>query len=241
MRKQANTVLIIDGDPQTRRFISAGLKSYNYRVREAETGAAGLDATAHFRPDMILLDLDLPDMNGVEVLETIRSWSNVPVIVHSVEADEEQKVHLLKIGADDYVVKPYGIAELAARFEAHLRRYLQKGTESKIVKTGPLVVDLESGTVTLEGKYVAMTRHEHRLLHTLASHLGLALTHAQLSEQIWRNFSPDNIQYLRMLAQKVRRKIETDPSDPQLIISEPGVGYRLARNAVRTRTWKPRR
>lgn len=240
MRKQLATVLIIDGAPRTRRFVSAGLEFYDYRVREAETGAAGLRAAVHFQPDLILLDLDLPDMNGVEVLETIRSWSNVPVIVHSVEADEEQKVHLLKIGADDYMVQPYGIAELAARCEAHLRRYFQKETKNQIVTTGRLVVDLVSRTVTLEGKYVALTRHEYRLLHTLASHLGLALTHTQLIEQLWRNFSPDNIQYLRMLALKVRRKIETDPSHPKLLISEPGVGYRLARNAVRTRTSKPR-
>ena len=138
MRKPANTVLVIDDEPQIRRFIGAGLELYGYSVREAENGSAGLNAVAHARPDLIILDLGLPDMSGIEVLRTIRSWSNVPIIVLSVQADEEQKVHLLRSGADDYMAKPFGIAELAARCEAALRRYHKAVDKDPVVRTGPL-------------------------------------------------------------------------------------------------------
>jgi two-component system KDP operon response regulator KdpE len=228
MRKPTNTVLIIDDEAQIRRFIGAGLELHGYTVREAESGAAGLSTAAHTQPELIVLDLGLPDMSGVEVLETIRSWSNVPVIVLSIQADEDQKVHLLKIGADDYVVKPFGIAELAARCEAALRRY----HKDPVVRTGPLTVDLVSRAVTLDGQHVTLTRKEYRLLHVLASHLGLVVTHNQLIKDIWGNSSADNVQYLRMLVRKLRQKLEADPSQPKLLISESGVGYRLERHAA---------
>jgi two-component system KDP operon response regulator KdpE len=232
MRKPANTVLVIDDEPQIRRFISAGLELYGYSVREAENGSAGLNAVAHARPDLIILDLGLPDMSGIEVLQTIRSWSNVPVIVLSVQADEEQKVHLLRSGADDYMAKPFGIAELAARCEAALRRYHKAIDKDPVVRTGPLAVDLVSRAVTLDGRHVTLTRKEYQLLHLLASHLGLVITHNQLVKDIWGNSSPDNVQYLRTLVRKLRQKLEIDPSQPKLLISESGVGYRLERNAV---------
>jgi|ERR1700720_261705 two-component system KDP operon response regulator KdpE len=232
MRKPANTVLVIDDEPQIRRFISAGLELYGYSVREAENGSAGLNAVAHARPDLIILDLGLPDMSGIEVLQTIRSWSNVPIIVLSVQADEEQKVHLLRSGADDYMAKPFGIAELAARCEAALRRYHKAVDKDPVVRTGPLAVDLVSRAVTLDGRHITLTRKEYQLLHLLASHLGLVITHNQLVKDIWGNSSPDNVQYLRTLVRKLRQKLEIDPSQPKLLISESGVGYRLERNAV---------
>ena len=232
MRKPANTVLVIDDEPQIRRFISAGLELYGYSVREAENGSAGLNAVAHARPDLIILDLGLPDMSGIEVLQTIRSWSNVPIIVLSVQADEEQKVHLLRSGADDYMAKPFGIAELAARCEAALRRYHKAVDKDPVVRTGPLAVDLVSRAVTLDGRHITLTRKEYQLLHLLASHLGLVITHSQLIKDIWGNSSPDNVQYLRTLMRKLRQKLEIDPSQPKLLISESGVGYRLERNAA---------
>jgi two-component system, OmpR family, KDP operon response regulator KdpE len=227
MRKAANTILLIDDEPQIRRFLKAGLELYGYSVNEAENGSAGLNAVAHSRPDLIILDLGLPDMSGLEVLNTVRSWSNVPVIVLSVQVEEEQKVHLLRSGADDYVVKPFGIAELAARCEAALRRYHKAIDKDPVVRTGPLTVDLVSRAVTLDGRHITLTRQEYRLLHLLASHLGLVLTHNQLIKELWGNSSPDNVQYLRTLVRRLRQKLEADPGQPKLLISESGVGYRL--------------
>jgi len=240
MRKPANTVLVIDDEPQIRRFISAGLELHGYAVRVAETGAAGLGAAARAQPDLIVLDLGLPDMSGIDVLKTIRSWSNVPVIVLSIQADEDQKVHLLKLGADDYVVKPFGIGELAARCEAALRRYHKAADRDPIVRTGPLTVDLVSRAVTLAGAHVTLTRKEYRLLHVLASHLGLVVTHNQLIKEVWGNSSADNIQYLRMLVRKLRQKLEADPGQPKLLISESGVGYRLERHTPPPASPQPR-
>jgi len=230
MRKAANTVLVIDDEPQIRRFVKAGLELYGYSVSEAENGTTGLNAVAHLRPDLIILDLGLPDMYGVEVLNTVRSWSNVPVIVLSVQVDEEQKVNLLRSGADDYMVKPFGIGELAARCEAAMRRYHKAADKDPLVRTGPLAIDLVSRAVTLDGRRITLTRKEYRLLHLLASHLGLVMTHNQLIKDIWGNSSPDNLQYLRTLIRKLRQKLEADPSQPALLISESGVGYRLEQN-----------
>jgi two-component system, OmpR family, KDP operon response regulator KdpE len=229
MRKAANRILLIDDEPQIRRFIKAGLDLYGYSVSDAENGSVGLNAVAQGQPDLIILDLGLPDMNGIEVLNTIRSWSDVPVIVLSVQVDEEQKVHLLRSGADDYVVKPFGIAELAARCDAALRRYHKAVDKEPVVRTGPLTIDLVSRAVTLDGQYITLTRQEYRLLHLLASHLGLVMTHNQLIKELWATTSPENVQYLRTLMRKLRQKLEVDPSQPKLLISESGVGYRLER------------
>jgi two-component system, OmpR family, KDP operon response regulator KdpE len=229
MRKTLCRVLLIDDEAQIRRFISAGLELYGYSVCEAENGSAGLNAVAHIRPDLIILDLGLPYMSGVEVLHTIRSWSNIPVIVLSIQVDEEKKVHLLRSGADDYVTKPFGIAELAARCDAALRRYHKTADKDPVVRTGPLTVDLVSRAVTLDGRYITLTRQEYRLLHLLASHLGLVITHNQLLSDIWGDPLPNNVQYLRTLVRQLRQKLEVDPSQPKLLISESGVGYRLER------------
>jgi two-component system, OmpR family, KDP operon response regulator KdpE len=211
MRKAANTILVIDDEPQIRRFVKAGLELYGYSVSEAENGAAGLNAIAHSGPDLIILDLGLPDMSGLEVLNTIRSWSNVPVIVLSVQVDEEQKVHLLRSGADDYMIKPFGIAELAARCEAALRRYHKAIDKDSVVRTGPLTVDLASRAVTLDGQYIALTRQEYRLLHLLASHIGLVITHNQLIKEIWGNSSPDNVQYFANAGTKTPPEARSRP------------------------------
>jgi two-component system, OmpR family, KDP operon response regulator KdpE len=227
MSKPANVVLVIDDEPKIRRFLRAGFELQGFSVREADDAAEGLKSATFDAPDLIVLDLDLPDLHGGEILERLRSWSNVPIIILSVESSEEQKVRLLKMGADDYVVKPFGIAELLARSEAALRRYFKSNTESSVVVVGPLSVDLVTRSVALNGAPIRLTRKEYRLLHILATHVGLVVTHDQLLKDIWSGNQRENIQYLRILVRKVRQKIETDPNDPHLLITESGVGYRL--------------
>lgn len=219
-------VLFIDDEASIRRFLRAGFELHGYTVLEAENGLAGLRAATFDKPDLIILDLNLPDVEGSEVLERLRSWSNVPIIILSIHSDEQEKVRLLKLGADDYVVKPFGIAELLARGEATLRRYVRSTDREPVVRTGPLSIDLVLRLVTLHGKRVPLTRKEYALLHALGSHAGLVVTHHQLIKQIWGDHA-GNVQYLRILVRKLRQKLEVDPTMPLLIVSESGVGYRL--------------
>jgi two-component system, OmpR family, KDP operon response regulator KdpE len=227
MSKPANIALLIDDEPKIRRFLRAGFELNGYVVLEADNAADGLKISTFSPPDIIILDLNLPDLHGMEVLERIRSWSNVPVIILSVINSEDEKVRLLQAGADDYVVKPFGMAELLARSEAALRRYFKSATESPVVVAGPLSVDLVTRTVSLNQRPIRLTRKEYRLLHVLAMHVGLVVTHDQLLKEIWTGNQRDNIQYLRILVRKLRQKIETDPNRPRLLITESGVGYRL--------------
>jgi two-component system, OmpR family, KDP operon response regulator KdpE len=227
MNKPSNVVLLIDDEPKIRRFLRAGFELNGFFVIEAENAADGLKAATFNAPDLIILDLALPDLHGSEVLERLRSWSNVPVIILSVVSNEDEKVRLLQAGADDYVVKPFGMAELLARSEAALRRYFKTATESPIVTTGALAVDLVGRTVLLNNSQIRLTRKEYRLLHVLATHVGLVVTHDQLLREIWTGNQRDNIQYLRILVRKLRQKIETDPNHPRLLMTESGVGYRL--------------
>jgi two-component system KDP operon response regulator KdpE len=227
MSSPANVVLVIDDEPKIRRFLRAGFELHGFSVHEAENAADGLKIATFNAPDLIVLDLNLPDLSGSELLEQIRSWSNVPIIVLSVESSEEQKVRLLKLGADDYVVKPFGMAELMARAEAAIRRYFKSKTENPVVVAGPLSIDLASRTVSLNKREVRLTRKEYRLMHILATHVGLVVAHDQLLKDIWTGNQRENIQYLRILVRKLRQKIETDPNDPRLLVTESGVGYRL--------------
>jgi two-component system, OmpR family, KDP operon response regulator KdpE len=227
MTKSANVVLLIEDDPKIGRFIRAGLELSGYLVHEARGAFEALRLATSSPPDLVILDSVLPDLPGDEVLERIRSWSNVPVIILSVISIEEEKVRLLKAGADDYIVKPFGMAELLARCKAALRRSFKTATESHIVNVGPLSVDLAAQTATLDAKLVDLTRKEYRLLHLLAMNVGLVVTHDHLIEKIWPNASRDNIQYLRLLVRNLRQKIEPDPNVPRLIVTESGVGYRL--------------
>jgi two-component system KDP operon response regulator KdpE len=219
-------VLVIDDEAQIRRFLRAGFELHGFTVVEAQNAADGLKSATMSAIDLIILDLDLPDLEGSEVLERIRSWSNIPIIVLSIHADEHEKVRLLRLGADDYVVKPFGISELLARSDAALRRHLRSSNREPVVKAGQLAIDLVSRVVTLDGKRVQLTRKEYALLHGLAAHVGLVVTHQQLIREIWGGHA-GNIQYLRILVRKLRQKIEVDAARPALIVSESGVGYRL--------------
>jgi two-component system, OmpR family, KDP operon response regulator KdpE len=227
MNKSTNVVLLIDDEPKIRRFLRAGFELHGFSVLEAENAAEGLKAATFNTPDLIILDLALPDQHGTEVLEGLRSWSNVPIIILSVVSNEEDKVRLLQLGADDYVVKPFGMAELLARAEAALRRYFKTATENPIVTAGPLSVDLVGRNVSLNESQIRLTRKEYRLLHTLAMHIGLVVTHDQLLKEIWSDTQRRNVQYLRILVRKLREKIEADADHPRLLVTESGVGYRL--------------
>jgi two-component system, OmpR family, KDP operon response regulator KdpE len=225
-------VLVIDDEVQIRRFLRAGYELHGYTVMEAENAATGLKAATMGAADLIVLDLNLPDLEGSEVLERIRSWSNIPVIVLSIQSNEQEKVRLLRLGADDYVVKPFGIAELLARSDAAMRRHLRGTNREPVVRAGPLSIDLVARVVMLGGKRVQLTRKEYSLLHGLATHVGLVVTHQQLIRDIW-GMHAGNIQYLRILVRKLRHKIEADPGRPALIVSESCVGYRLDQGAPR--------
>jgi two-component system, OmpR family, KDP operon response regulator KdpE len=225
--QQPPVVLVVDDEVQIRRFLRAGLELDGFVVQDAETGADALKSVTLQQPDLVILDLGLPDMDGGDVLERLRSWSTVPLIVLSVRSNEAEKVRLLESGADDYVVKPFGMAELLARSEAALRRYFKTATENPVVVAGPLSIDLVSRLVMLDKNPVRLTRKEYRLLHVLAVHVGLVVTHDQLLKEIWTGNQRDNIQYLRILVRKLRQKIEADPNHPRLLITESGVGYRL--------------
>src|ERR1700722_11258398 len=228
MSKPTNLVLLIDDEPKIRRFLRAGFELHGgFTVQEAEDAAAGLQAATFNAPDLIILDLALPDRRGNEVLDLIRSWSNVPIIVLSVEANEEEKVRLLEAGADDYVVKPFGIAELIARSHAALRRYFKSANENPVVVAGPLSIDLVNRTELLNNVQIKLTRKQYRLLQVLATHRGLVVTHDQLLDDIWSASVRKNIQYFRILVHDLRQIIEPDPNHPRLLIMEAGVGYRL--------------
>jgi two-component system, OmpR family, KDP operon response regulator KdpE len=227
MNKPSNVVLLIEDEPKIRRFLRAGFEIHGFSVLEAESAADGLKVATFNSPDLIVLDLALPDLHGTEVLERLRSWSNVPVIILSVVSGEDEKVRLLQAGADDYVVKPFGMAELLARSEAALRRYYKTANENPVVVAGPLSIDLVTRTVSVNKLPIRLTRKEYRLLHILATHIGLVVTHDHLLKEIWSGNQRDNIQYLRILVRKLRQKIETDPNDPRLLVTESGVGYRL--------------
>jgi two-component system, OmpR family, KDP operon response regulator KdpE len=231
-------VLVIDDEAQIRRFLRAGFELHGFSVLEAENAAVGLRTATMNTPDLIILDLNLPDLEGSEVLERIRSWSNVPIIVLSIQADEQEKVRLLRLGADDYVVKPFGISELLARSEAALRRQLRSTNKEPVVRAGPLAIDLVSRVVTLDGRRVQLTRKEYALLHALATHAGLVVTHQQLIKDIWGGHA-GNIQYLRILVRKLRQKVEIDPTHALLIVSESGVGYRLDQGGGATYPRRP--
>src|SRR5271168_3401645 len=185
MSRPSNAVLLIEDEPKIRRFLRAGFELQGFSVLEAENAAEGLKAATFNAPDLVILDLALPDLHGAEVLERLRSWSNVPVIILSVISSEDEKVRLLRGGADDYVVKPFGMAELLARSEASLRRYFKSATENPVVTAGPLSVDLVGRTVSLDKNQIRLTRKEYRLLHILATHVGLVVTHDQLLKDIW--------------------------------------------------------
>ena len=224
---QCATILVIDDEPQIRKFLRISLVSQGYNVLEAATGADGLSQAALKQPDMLVLDLGLPDMDGQQVLREFREWSNVPVLVLSVRASEVQKVQALDGGANDYVTKPFGIQEFLARVRALLRQAPAGETQAAAVELGPLVVDLAFRRVLLDGEEVALTRKEYAVLAQLARHPGRVITQQQLLKDIWGPTHIENSHYLRIVIGHLRQKLADDPTHPRFIATEAGVGYRL--------------
>jgi two-component system KDP operon response regulator KdpE len=218
--------LVIDDEVQIRRLLRVVLESADYQVHEAETAAQGLTDAATRRPDVVLLDLGLPDSDGVNVLRRLREWSQVPVIVLSVRDDEEGKVAALDAGADDYVTKPFSSAELLARLRAAQRKTRPEEEISRF-KSGDLIVDLTARVVTRAGHEVKLTATEYALLRLFVRHAGRVLTHRQILREIWGPKSEEHRQYLRVYVTHLRQKIERDPAAPELVKTEPGIGYRL--------------
>jgi len=220
------TVLVIDDEQQIRRLLRVCLESNGYKVEEAATGQEGITSAAQHPPDVVILDLGLPDLDGVTVLKRLREWSKVPVVVLSVRDREEDKIAALDQGADDYVTKPFGTGELLARLRAAQRRSTPV-PEMTVFRTGQLEVDLAARVVRLRGKEVKLTATEYSLLRFFVQHAGKVLTHRQILREVWGPNYIEQTHYLRVYMAHLREKLETEPSQPSLLITEPGVGYRL--------------
>ena len=227
MRTTQPKILVIEDDSQIRKFLTITLTSHDYAVIPAETGGEGVRLTTSVKPDAVLLDLGLPDMDGTEVIRSIREWSKLPIIVLSVRNQEEEKVKAFDLGANDYVTKPFGTGELLARIRAALRDAIVAQAEETEMTIGDLHIDLMKRMVSLRGERVKLSPKEFNLLKVLAMNAGKLLTHKYLMQQVWGEAYSDDNQYLRIYIAQLRQKLEKDPARDQFIINEPGIGYRL--------------
>lgn len=219
-------ILVVDDEVQIRRFLRISLEANDYRVYEAENGATALAQAALHRPDVIILDMNLPDMVGVEVLRRLREWASTPVIMLSVRAADMDKVSALDAGADDYLTKPFSTVELLARLRVALR-HSQPDTPEPVLTIGDVQIDLARRLVTRKGEAVKLTPTEYALLRLLVQHAGKVLTHRQILKEVWGPQYVDETHYLRVYFGQLRQKLEENPAMPRLIVTEPGVGYRL--------------
>jgi two-component system KDP operon response regulator KdpE len=224
----SHLVLIIDDEPPIRRFLRASLTAEGYGVVEADSGEAGLRLAARQPPDLVILDLGLPDLDGHDVLLRLREWLTVPVIILSARDQESQKVQALDDGADDYLTKPFGVGELLARLRTALRHSRPAGAESSLLSIGDLRVDLSARQVLAAEERLALTPIEYKLLVTLMRHSGKVLTHRFLLREVWGPHASQETHYLRVFVAGLRRKLGDDPSRSRYIATEQGVGYRFA-------------
>jgi two-component system KDP operon response regulator KdpE len=224
----APNVLVVDDELQIRRFLRSGFELDGYSVSEAENGREAIRAATLRPTDLIILDLALPDLDGSQVLERIRSWSNVPIIILSVKSSEMEKVRLFELGADDYVTKPFGMAELLARSKVVLRRKARATTGDSVIRIDRLRIDLAARNVFVEDERLTLTPKEYRLLQILAQYPGNVVTHQELLKEIWGLPHINDTHYLRIVVRKLRQKIESEPNHPRILLTELGVGYRLA-------------
>lgn len=227
MRTTQPKILVIEDDPQIRKFLSITLTSHDYAVIPAQTGGEGIRLATSVKPDAVLLDLGLPDMDGTDVIRSLREWSNIPVMVLSVRNQEEEKVKAFDLGANDYVTKPFGTAELLARLRAALRNAIVAQAEETEIVVGDLHIDLMKRVVSLRGERIKLSPKEFNLLKVLAMNAGKLLTHTYLMQQVWGEAYSNDNQYLRIYIAQLRQKLEKDPLRDQFIINEPGIGYRL--------------
>lgn len=221
-------VLVIDDEPQILRALRTILTEKKFEVTIANRGEEGLALAAAHPPDLIILDLGLPDIDGIEVCARLREWSQIPIIVLSVRDNERDKVAALDKGADDYLSKPFGIEELMARVRVALRHSAQaKGQKQTLVRAGPVAIDLARHIVTRDGAEVKLTATEFKLLAYLAANTGRVLTHHSILTNVWDPAEADHIEYLRVYMRQLRKKLEADPERPQFLLTEPGIGYRF--------------
>jgi two-component system KDP operon response regulator KdpE len=231
MTGDAPLLLVIEDEKPIRRFLRASLLSDGYRVIEAETGQQGLTMALAQPPDLVILDLGLPDMDGLRIIEELRGWSQVPIIILSARDQEKDKVTALDRGADDYLSKPFGVGELLARLRVALRHQARVSDQSSAegrFSVGDLLVDLEARRVCVRGQEVHLTPIEYRLLMTLVRYAGKILTHRFLLKEVWGPGHVEETHYLRVFTASLRRKLEADPARPRYLLTEQGVGYRLA-------------
>jgi two-component system, OmpR family, KDP operon response regulator KdpE len=219
-------VLVVDDEPQIRRLLTLALEGSGYRVETAETAALALSHVALHPPALVVLDLGLPDLPGIDVLRRMREWTHIPVIILTANDAENEKVSALDEGADDYVTKPFNTAELLARVRVALR-HAERREEAPVHHIGPLVIDLASRRVTKDGADVSLTSTEYSLLRLLVRHAGKVLTHRQILREVWGPAAENQTHYLRVYVARLREKLEPDPERAQMLITEPGVGYRF--------------
>jgi two-component system KDP operon response regulator KdpE len=223
-----NRVLVVDDEPQIHRFLRPALTACGYEVQSAETGRDALRLIATTAPDIVVLDLGLPDMDGKDVLRQARHFSKVPIIILSARDQEAEKILAFDAGADDYVEKPFGIGELTARLRTALRHAAPDAPERTQIKTNGLLIDLTKQSVIKDGVTLKLTRKEYDILALLARHPGRLITHQQILTAVWGPANTDDMQYLRVYVGRLRAKIEEDPSTPRIILTETGMGYRFA-------------
>lgn len=229
MNDQGVRVLVVDDEPPIRRFLKTSLTAEGHTVFEAGSGQQAIDGVSFHRPDLLILDLGLPDVDGLEVVRQLREWTQMPIIILSVRERESDKISALDAGADDYLTKPFGVGELLARMRTALRHSFQPA-ESPVFRTGDLAVDLAHRSVKLAGKEVQLTPTEYDLLRTLVTHAGKVLTHRHLLREVWGMSYQDEAHLLQVHISNLRRKLEVEPARPRYILTEPGVGYRLQVN-----------
>jgi two-component system KDP operon response regulator KdpE len=229
MTDDKTLILLIEDEPQMRRFLRVSLQSQGYRLIEAETGSDGLVQVASRQPAIILLDLGLPDIDGLEVTEKLREWTTTPIIVISAREQERDKVRALDAGADDYLTKPFGADELLARIRVSLRHQARQeaGQDTPVFQAGKLQVDFNKRQVLLDGEEIHLTPLEYRLLTTLIRHADKVVTHTHLLREVWGPRQANQVQYLRVYMAQLRQKLEDDPARPRFFINEPGIGYRF--------------
>ena len=229
MTDDKTLILLIEDEPQMRRFLRVSLQSQGYRLIEAETGSDGLVQVASRQPAIILLDLGLPDIDGLEVTEKLREWTTTPIIVISAREQERDKVRALDAGADDYLTKPFGADELLARIRVSLRHQARQeaGQDTPVFQAGKLQVDFNKRQVLLDGEEIHLTPIEYRLLTTLIRHADKVVTHTHLLREVWGPRQANQVQYLRVYMAQLRQKLEDDPARPRFFINEPGIGYRF--------------
>jgi two-component system KDP operon response regulator KdpE len=229
MTQDGPLVLVVEDEPQMRRFIRASLASHGYRILEAERASEAVMLATSHNPDLVLLDLGLPDGDGIDLTRQVREWSRVPIIVISARGREDDKVAALDAGADDYLTKPFAVNELLARMRVAQRHANAPATpaEAQIFEFDALHIDIARREVTLSGQVVHLTPIEYKLLHLFARHAGKVLTHRQILKEVWGPAYATQTHYVRVQMAELRKKIELDPSRPKLLVTEPGVGYRL--------------